>query len=47
MFNTVWLVDLNKLAKHTGEEDVVMFWLLVYVGEPFDAMSGDLDVDLA
>lgn len=47
MLHTGWLVDFNKLAEHTGEEDVVMFWFLADFGESFDAMYGDLDVDLA
>ena len=46
MRHTRWLVDFNKLAEHPGKEDVVVLWFLAYCCEPFDAMYGDLDVDL-
>ena len=46
MHHTLRLIDFNKIAEHTGVEDVVMLWFLADVGEPFDAMYGDLDVNL-
>ena len=44
MRHTRWLVDFDKLAEHTGKEDVVMLWFLANFCEPVDALYGDLDV---
>ena len=47
MCHTLRLVDFNKLAAHTGKEDVAVLCFLAYFGEPFDAVYGDLDVDFS